>query len=208
MVCSGCKERVPDGIAICAHCGLENLPPKLATSAEPITPEPLSLPPFFAVPVWKLALMSFFTLGLYDLYWFYRNWQRIRVREQKNISPAIRVFFAFLFCIPCLLKIRKYGLTIGVRPVPPMILLALLWLIARLMGDMPQPLILPSLCGVLFLLPVQAYVNRVNAVAVPAHDRNNRLTRANIFWILIGAIVLLLNLMRSIWAPLSQPPVP
>jgi hypothetical protein len=168
---------------------------------------PVVLPPFFAVTLWKLAVMSFFTLGLYDLYWFYRNWQRIRVREQKNISPAIRVFFAPVFCYFCFRRIRQYGLALGLRPAPPILVLALLWVAAKLSAEIPDSVILFALFGFVFLLPVQAYANRINSAECPLHDRNARFSVANLVWILIGASLLLLHLVTSLLLPHQTPAV-
>jgi len=42
------------------------------------------------MPVWKLALYCILTLGLYDYYWFYRNWKFIKIFKQKKLNPLIR----------------------------------------------------------------------------------------------------------------------
>ena len=39
---------------------------------------------FFPVSVSKLVLMYMVTLGLYQLYWFYKNWMVIREREERE----------------------------------------------------------------------------------------------------------------------------
>lgn len=213
MNCSGCNSAIAEDEVLCPQCGLrivrEELSapplPDLPVDAAPVEPSPL--PPFFAVSLWKLAVMSFFTLGLYELYWFYRNWQRMRVREQKNISPAVRVFFGVVFCYPCFRRIRSYGIARGFRQSPPIELLALLWVVTELSGGLPEPLLLISLCSVLFLLPVQAYVNRINAAEVPTHDRNARFTGWNWVWIGIGASLLLLNLIGFLLPLKSAPSV-
>ncbi len=209
MSCAGCNARVPEGEGVCPHCGLAAvvegpLPPLVESSVNQAVAEGTHQPPFFAVSLWKLAVMSIFTLGLYDLYWFYRNWQRIRVREQRNMSPAARVFLALFFCFPCFRRIRSYGLAKGLRPAPPILLLALLWTMAKLAGGLPGPLGLVSLIGLLFLLPVQAYANRINAEDDPEHDRNGRFTQWNWLWIFIGTCLLLIDLIAAS-LPVSPP---
>jgi hypothetical protein len=66
-------------------------------------------PPFFPVSVGKFVVLSFFTLGIYKLYWFDRNWRRIKAREHSDISPAFRTLFAYFYCYPCLGRVRDYN---------------------------------------------------------------------------------------------------
>ncbi len=204
MDCPVCGSTIPEESGVCAQCGMGHVGDESAISSAPVQAEeiaPAELPPFFVVSLWKLAVMSVCTLGLYELYWFYRNWQRVRVREQKGLSPAVRAVFALIFCYPCFRRIRRYGVGIGLPPGPPMLALALLRIIVELSGVLPMPGNLISMAGFLFLLPVQAYANRINAEKVPGHDRNARLTLANWAWIVVGGSLLLLNLMALFLLP-------
>src|ERR1700738_2366237 len=97
------------------------------------------LPPFFAVSVVKLAVLSFFTFGIYEFFWFYRNWQRVRVRQQLDISPFWRAFFGVIFCYACLKRIRDYGLQQGLTSAPPMGLIAIGWVVTTLSWRLPDP---------------------------------------------------------------------
>lgn len=160
-----------------------------------------ALPPFFAVPLWKLALMSFFTFGIYELYWFYRNWQRVRVREQVDIRPSLRVLFGIFFCYSCFKRMKRYGLARGITPGPPILLLTILWIVTVISGRLPDPLWLISLLSFVFLLPMQAYVNRINLQESPGPDRNTRLTAWNWAGIVAGGCVLALALVGMFAAP-------
>lgn len=53
-------------------------------------------PIFFTASTLKLIVMSTFTLGLYTLHWFYKNWQAIK-RSGVNCNPVIRAMFAPIF---------------------------------------------------------------------------------------------------------------
>jgi len=66
-------------------------------------------PPFFAVSTTKLLVMSMCTLTFYQLYWFYQNWARLKVRNRSNILPALRALFGVLFCYQCFAEIRRLG---------------------------------------------------------------------------------------------------
>ena len=50
--------------------------------------------PYFPVATHKFVVLSICTLGLYDLYWFYQNWQRVRRRTREDLSPFWRAAFA------------------------------------------------------------------------------------------------------------------
>jgi len=55
-------------------------------------------PIFSPVSKTKLAVMSICTLGMYDLYWFYKNWGLVKDRNNLEIKPFWRAFFAFFYC--------------------------------------------------------------------------------------------------------------
>jgi hypothetical protein len=52
--------------------------------------------PFFQTSLLKVALLSVATLGLYQLFWFYRQWERCR-ENGEDVSPLARSIFSVLF---------------------------------------------------------------------------------------------------------------
>lgn len=67
--------------------------PPTAELAEP----DLATSRYFVVGQLKLAVLSLCTLGLYELWWFYKNWVCIRDRARPGIMPFWRAFFAALW---------------------------------------------------------------------------------------------------------------
>jgi hypothetical protein len=51
---------------------------------------------FFDVSVVKLVVMSIVTFGLYEIYWFYKQWQA-RKESGQDVLPLPRAIFAVLF---------------------------------------------------------------------------------------------------------------
>lgn len=49
---------------------------------------------YYLVPNSKLVVMSITTLGLYEIYWFYKNWVAVRKAEQSKLKPLIRALLA------------------------------------------------------------------------------------------------------------------
>jgi hypothetical protein len=152
-------------------------------------------PPFFAVSVTKLVILSVCTLGLYELYWFYKNWQLIRLREASNISPGARAFFAIIFCYQCFSRIRTAGVEAGITPALPAGALAIGWVLLTLTWRLPDPYWLLAYAAIAFLVPVQSHVNRINAAVAPGHDANDRLTGWNWLWISVGGLILILAMI-------------
>jgi hypothetical protein len=153
-------------------------------------------PPFFQVSLRKLAVMSVFTLGLYEFYWFYRNWKLIRAHENTNIWPFWRTVFGILWCHACFRRIVQFGkyegITTSVRAGP----LAAAWIITNFTAYLPDPFYLISFLGFLFILPIQALANRINNLTAHNNHLNSQFSVWNWLAIVIGGGVLAL----AIWA--------
>ena len=55
----------------------------------------------------KLLIMSTFTLGIYQLVWFYKQWQANKIIYSRYIHPLWRALFAFFTCIELFPLINK-----------------------------------------------------------------------------------------------------
>jgi len=150
--------------------------------------------PFFAVSPLKLVVMSVFTFGLYELYWFYKNWQAIQLREKENISPFWRAFFGYFYCYALFSEIREWQQEVGGGKLPAG-WLAAGWIIANLMWRLPDPLWLISAASVLFLVPVQKAVNAINRIEAPDHAPNDKIRGVNWIAIVAGGLVFALALV-------------
>ncbi|WP_157691774.1 hypothetical protein [Noviherbaspirillum autotrophicum] len=154
-------------------------------------------PPFFAVSLVKLTVMSVCTAGFYELYWYYRNWQRIRQREGSHIMPFWRAFFSLFFCYSCFARIRDYGKETGMPMRVPAALLAAGWTVTTMLWKLPDPYWWASSLAVVFLLPAQAQANRLNAIACPGHQRNARLSAWNWLVVALGGSFTVLALIGT-----------
>jgi hypothetical protein len=157
--------------------------------------------PFFAVSLLKLTIMSICTIGIYEIYWFYKNWQLVREREQSKILPVWRAIFGVIFCYACFARIKNQGKSIGLAQSLPAGALAIAWIVVTITWRLPDPYWLISYLSVAFLLPVQAYVNAMNKIAAPGHDPNARFTGWNWAAIAAGVIILALAILGSFVEP-------
>ena len=48
-------------------------------------------------PVWAFCLLSFFSFGIYTIYWFYKNWAFFRNVYEWDIYPFWRAIFNIFF---------------------------------------------------------------------------------------------------------------
>ncbi|RZZ86222.1 hypothetical protein [Pseudoxanthomonas winnipegensis] len=118
----------------------------------------------YAPPAWKFLLLSFSTLNLYLLIWFYRNWVAVRRARQVSLSPVARAFFSDVTAYFCfkqmedLLAKRLERQSVQLHGG----LMALLYLALSVMAYTPDPF---SMIAILAPLPVLWVNLRVRATA-------------------------------------------
>ena len=151
--------------------------------------------PFFAVSIRKLVVLSFCTFGLYEIYWFFKNWQLIKAREGINISPAPRAIFAVFYCYQCFRRIRDFQARASDDSKLAAGRLAFGWIVTTLLHKLPGAYWMISLLAFMFIIPVQMYANEINATNSPGYIRNNRLTGWNWVAVVIGGILIALNII-------------
>jgi len=148
---------------------------------------------FFAVSPVKLVVLSNCTLGLYQIYWFYKHWALIREHSEPHIVPWARAFFGFFWCYSCFQYIRNDERQFDIEPTLPAGPLAIGWIAASLTWRLPEPYFLIGFLAPLLLVPVQLHVNRINALVAPDHDTNTRFSGWN--WLAVAAGVIFLGLV-------------
>ncbi|HEY3299389.1 MAG TPA: hypothetical protein VGJ90_01325 [Methylophilaceae bacterium] len=154
--------------------------------------------PFFAVSTQKLIVMSLVTFNTYQVYWFYKNWKIIKARDASNISPVWRSVFGYFFCYPCFSLIRKFGQENSISGSIDAGLLAIGWIVAILLSKLPAGYFFLSSLSILFLVPVQQYVNKINTEIAPTHNRNSSYSTGNMVAIAIGGILILATILGLI----------
>lgn len=97
--CSRCGKRIESKDKYCGDCGV--------TVASEVTPKEMPKPlndigipkakssgtKYFCVSFGKLLIMTVLTLGIYPIYWFYKNWKAIKIQENENLHPLWRAWF-------------------------------------------------------------------------------------------------------------------
>ena len=62
---------------------------------------------YFNISPLRLWLSSFFTLGLYDIYWSYRNWSAYKKATKDDVEPLFMAIFNFLTVFSLQDKIQR-----------------------------------------------------------------------------------------------------
>lgn len=170
--------------------------PPTAIVADVMPPKAEEAPtPFFPVSVLKLFILSVCTFGVYEVYWFYKNWQLIKERERSHISPVPRAIFAVFYCYQCFARIRDFGTPPATKSRLAAGPLAAGWIVATLLHKLPDPYWLISLFAVVFIIPVQGLANRINAASSPNHDPNSHFSAWNWVALAFGSILFVLAII-------------
>jgi hypothetical protein len=150
-------------------------------------------PVYFPVSLLKLVVMSTCTFGIYQLYWYYQKWCSIKEHENRRqekleIMPLGRAVFAPFFCYSLFRRVQTTAEAQGILEYVAPGMLAAGWILLTALGKLPDPYWLVSFLAVGCLLPVQAAINKINAITAQEHDPNGRFTAWNIVVVVIGGL--------------------
>jgi serine/threonine protein kinase len=167
-------------------------------SAEQTIPVSTSEPMYFPVSITKLVVMSIVTLGLYQLYWGYKNWKSYKLRSNADIMPIARAIFGVFYTYPLFGHIARDAEQAQIKSFPAGVL-AIVWiLLAAIAPRLPDPFWLITFLSFCALIPVQKTINQLNQKAVPTHDQNRKFGILN--WlaiVLMGLVVIVVALNYS-----------
>lgn len=162
---------------------------------------------FYVVAPLKFCLLFFFTLGLYQLYWFYMQWARYRRHHpQRTVWPAARAIFAVFFTHALANRLEESGRERGERAQWAPMATATVYVVAQILSNVANQLAareigLPysDLLGTALLVPTGLALLRMQAAANrasgdPQGEGNRRLGVANYVWLALGALLWLLLL--------------
>jgi hypothetical protein len=152
--------------------------------------------PWYVVGRAKLLIMSVATVGLYQLYWFYKQWQCVRDRhDEPDVRPVLRTIFAVFFCFGLFERISDRAAERGVEHVPSPGPCTVAYLGLSFTSLLPDPVWMISIASVLPLLSVQRAASALALADAPHADPNTRLTGLNWVAVVIGSLVLLLTII-------------
>ena len=119
-------------------------------------------PRYFPVSLAKFILLSIATFGLYELYWFYRNWHYIKSRDHSDIWPFWRAFFANCTCYFLIADVQKNSGAKEQGLIGSAGLIAVAYFLVLPTWRLPDPWWLISSFSFVPLLPILNAINSIN----------------------------------------------
>jgi len=161
---------------------------------------------FFTTSTLKLTVMAICSLGIYQLYWFYKNWILIKERTGQNIMPFWRAIFSVFWAYSCFKHIKSSAKENQLE-VPeasfPIGMLAGAYFILQV-GPSSDSYWLLSLFSFVLLIPANSVALRVNKHLDPDFANNERLSGLNWAGLVIGGLLLVLLLLGTFLIPEEQ----
>lgn len=151
----------------------EHLVPETLTAANVAQDRGGDGPRYFPVARAKFIALVVLTFGIYELYWFYRNWKYVRQRDSSDIWPFWRAVFSPVWYYALILDIRKHTTDDQTRVLPQGGVLSLAYLLMAMTWRLPDPYWLFTLLAFLPMLPTVQYINSLNQDS-RAHAENSR----------------------------------
>ena len=152
-------------------------------------------PYFFTATPLKLAVMSVVTGGIYELYWFYKNWVLVKQRTGQDMMPFWRALFAPLWAYSFFKQVRNSA---GVNNVPesmPIGLLAIAYFAIHATVRLPDPYWLITFSSFAVLMPANNVALQINRRLNPDFRNNGRFTGWNWAGVVLGGSIFALNLL-------------
>ncbi len=172
-----------------------------------IEPAEASRPLFFPTSQLKLVTLFIATLGLYTVYWFYKNWKMQQPYLDKKIQPALRSLFYIFFTHSLFKRVELAANDKGISKSWSAATLATVFVALTVISTLLDRVaaksetigvvdyinLLSVFVLVIPLYRVQAVVNKINSD--PQGELNDTFSFYNFIFIAIGIMLWLLALI-------------
>lgn len=162
-----------------------------------------NLPLFYVVSPKKYWVLFISTMGIYELYWFYKNWENYKINTKSNLWAIPRAIFAIFFVYRLfeainnrlIEKIPDSNWKYSAFPI-----LYILITIFERISDSIIPNETLSLSLTLASVPIIGWLlyqaqQKVNIICdSPKGEDNANFTVANFIWIALGVLLWLVSL--------------
>ncbi|HEU0055605.1 MAG TPA: hypothetical protein VFQ39_20595, partial [Longimicrobium sp.] len=209
--CPDCGTAVSSHAPACPECGRPFTPQTVrdvSQAAYGEQPYPPRAEPWAQAPAWappavglhamseaKLLVMTLGTVGLYQFYWFYRNWRLRNQQRGARVWPIARAIFSPIFSYFLFEQVEQEAEALDIRIGWSPLVLALGYFIMNLLFRLPPPWLLLGLGTVLPLLQAQRTINEANARSATPAPVNAGYSVLDIAGIVLGLVTYVLILI-------------
>jgi hypothetical protein len=162
--------------------------------------------PFYVVSQRKFLILFFATVGMYQVFWHFKNWNQYRRASGDSLWPVPRAIFSVFFVHALLRKVTARAEDLGQAPWnyrSTAWQLVVLLLASAMLEQLVKSTVgatIAAMCPLLILAPMSlcylAAQEHINAACGDAQGQgNDQLTTANIVWCVIGAVLWLCTLI-------------
>jgi TPR repeat protein len=159
---------------------------------------------FFTTSSLKLALMSVCTFGIYELYWFYKNWVLIKERTGERIMPFWRAFFAPLWAYSCFKKIKASAGENRIQESLSIGFLAFSYFILQALWILPDPFWLISFFSFTLLIPANSVALKINNELCTEFSNNDKFAGWNWVGLIFGGLLFTLTLSSTFFEKAAE----
>lgn len=170
-----------------AHVDIEHSSKKVDANTSPYP---------YVISNTKLIVLSVTTFGLFDVYWFYKQFKSFKAEKDWKINPWLRAFFAGIMAYSLFYKIsvitKDFDENWKMKPLG----LGITYFLLSILWKLPDPYWLLSYLSFLPLIQVQYNINLYWKKKYGDKVIKSKFGTANYIWSSIGGIFLIL----AIWA--------
>lgn len=156
---------------------------------------------YFSVGTSKLIIMSLCLGGLYELYWFYKNWIHIKKSDKSDIMPFWRAFFSPLWAYFAFERIQQEANELKLNITLSVGFMAVAYFILHLVSAFPDPYWLISFLSFIPLLPANDAITKINEKKVDNFEQNSKIQGWNWLAIVLGGSVMILSVIATLFMP-------
>lgn len=165
MYCKKCGKENPDKSKFCQYCGIKfdgHNETEIAYHEHEGTTENLtsSTSPYpYVISIPKLVVLSIVTFGLYEIYWFYKQWKSLKAERNLKVTPWARALFATIMSYSLFKEVSKAIKSVDKTTDLGAGGLAVAYFFLLILYKLPDPYWWLSFLSVLPLIPVQNTIN-------------------------------------------------
>jgi hypothetical protein len=192
--CPYCQAEILETALKCLNCGEWVSEETVKIKGAP-RPDPLKkferLPmEYFSLSLIKFILLYLCTLGLYDFYWFYKNWKAIQTQTQEKMFPFGRALFAFVYCHTFFRIVAISAKRLGFPPTYSPGLLPVVYIACKIAFVYPHPWWVLWFLGFIPLLFIQHTINLNNSKTSLTYQEALSFSWSEIFIVIVGGLLL------------------